>query len=238
MLGLNALIPAIACSPNQDPDGIEACEYCAAQGNSSVVCTLNIADEIEHQEKVACVQPNQSQQQACEVACSAHTDEDNGQACEGLVGAPDSFLCGGTSYETEGLPPPTSGGDGVDETTASEPVWEPNAYAHYDDTQDAYIIEQTFVDAIKQNPALLVLDGVSLSQREGVRGFQFEGISTGSLIALLGFQNGDIPLSINGFDVTSFDGVIRARSALDTATTLKVTFSRSGSTQTAMFLIQ
>ncbi|MEX1364650.1 MAG: hypothetical protein AB1Z98_16100 [Nannocystaceae bacterium] len=240
MLALATAALLIGCAPKPDTEAEATCQYCTNQGWASVTCTLDVNGLHSDEEEVACSRGTDaaSLAQACNDACAAFTAQNNGKVCVGVVGNPETFLCHGTSYATEGLPGfGTSGSGGADETTASEPVWEPHKYASYDQVSDEYIVDADFVDALKLDPALLVLDGVSLDYLT-TGGWEFGGVTSGSLMDRLGLQNGDIPQTVNGYDVTTLDGVLAARSALDSATSLTVVVTRSGSTVTLEYSIQ
>lgn len=240
MLALATAAVLIGCAPKPDTEAEATCQYCTNNGWASVTCTFDIAGQQKHEDKVACSRGTDatSLAQACAEACDAYTEEGNGKVCDDVVGNPDTFLCGGSAYATEGLPGfGTSGSGGADETTASEPVWEPHKYASYDQVNDEYIVDADFVDALRLDPALLVLDGVSLDYLTS-GGWEFGGVTSGSLMDRLGLQNGDIPQTVNGYDVTTLDGVLAARSALDSATSLTVVVTRSGSPVTLEYSIQ
>jgi len=240
MAALVSSVFFIGCGPQSDTEIEDTCQYCISNSWASVDCTFKVTGQLAHVQRITCSASTDgaSLAAACDSACAVYTAEDNGKTCLDVVGAPEVFLCDGTSYATEGLPSyDSSGADGADGTTASDPVWEPSKYVTYNQSLNLYIVDADFVDALKLDPALLVLDGVDLTYQT-TGGFQFGGITTGSLMDLLGLQNGDTPLAVNGHDVSTIDGVLVARAAVDDATALTVVVSRSGSPITLDYLIR
>ena len=172
--------------------------------------------------------------QACDFEC-AHFP-----ACA-RDGDAKPFACDGDTHATEGMASFEDGGgadagDGADET-ASEPVWEPSEYAFYDSTNDVYIINESFVDAVRADPSLLLLDGVTLMET-GTGGFEFRSVSTGSLMYLLGLRTGDIPQTVNGHYVSHMGQVLAALSAVENATALTVRIKRGGTIIIRDYLIR
>lgn len=240
---LVAAISVASCNDSEDPEpeNGDECGTCVQYDGFSVDCQLNTNKGTKH--LLGCVMgsaadnPSQTQMDsACQTLCAHYS------VCS-VVDA-DPFSCDGDSYDTDGLPGfedgeeagGDDGGDGLDET-GSEPVWEPSEYAYYDSTNDVYIINENFVDEVRANPSLLLLDGVTLYEI-GTGGFEFRGVSSGSLMYLLGLRTGDIPLTVNGHYVSDMGEVLAALSAVQNSTALSVRVSRGGTTVFLDYLIR
>lgn len=66
----------------------------------------------------------------------------------------------------------------------------------------------------------------------------FDGIATGSLMDVLGLQDGDVPRTVNGYDVATIEGVLAARTALGSATSLTVVVQRGSRSPTLEYFIE
>jgi len=55
---------------------------------------------------------------------------------------------------------------------------------------------------------------------------------------VLSLQDGDVPLTVNGYDVATIEDVLAARTALDSATFLTVVVQRGSSTPTLKYSIE
>jgi general secretion pathway protein C len=94
----------------------------------------------------------------------------------------------------------------------------------------AFTVRRSVYDAIQGDPFLL-LAGVRIvpSLRDGgPSGFKIYAVRPGSVLALLGFHNGDLILAINGRNVSSPDAALETFSALRSANRIVCELERSG----------
>lgn len=69
-------------------------------------------------------------------------------------------------------------------------------------------------------------------------GFAFKNVTQGSLASKLGFQENDVPLTVNGHDVQTLEDVLATLSALYDDTALTVRIQRGSTIVTQNYLIQ
>ncbi|MCA9655629.1 MAG: hypothetical protein H6712_01240 [Myxococcales bacterium] len=91
-------------------------------------------------------------------------------------------------------------------------------------------IDRAFLDHLMANPALLTRQArVVPSQRDGVvQGFKLYGIRRGSLPKLLGLENGDMLVSINGDEIDGIDAAMELYTKLRKAKRFLVEVERRG----------
>ena len=97
-----------------------------------------------------------------------------------------------------------------------------------------YEIDRAVLDRIvdSQGDLLKSIRVVPEKQGDAVKGLKLLGIEGGSLLSLLGMENGDRLQTINGFDVTSPEKALEAYARLRSgADRLTVRIERGGSTQ-------
>lgn len=94
-----------------------------------------------------------------------------------------------------------------------------------------YDIDRSVVDKILENQAELMKTARIIPDKEGdkVKGVRMFGIKSGSLLSLLGMENGDRLQTINGFDVSSPEKALEAYARLRAgADKLQVQINRRG----------
>ncbi|RYZ59858.1 MAG: hypothetical protein EOP08_15105 [Proteobacteria bacterium] len=94
-----------------------------------------------------------------------------------------------------------------------------------------YDIDRSVVDKILENQAELMKTARIIPDKEGdkVKGVRMFGIKSGSLLSLLGMENGDRLQTINGFDVSSPEKALEAYARLRAgADKLQVQINRKG----------
>lgn len=92
-------------------------------------------------------------------------------------------------------------------------------------------IDRSVVDKILENQAELMKTARIIPDKEGdkVKGVRLFGIKSGSLLSLLGMENGDRLQTINGFDVSSPEKALEAYARLRAgADKLQLTINRRG----------
>lgn len=96
-------------------------------------------------------------------------------------------------------------------------------------THPNYQVDQTFINSIVADPTLLHCDSSHFTYDAAAQAFKAAGISAGSLLSELGFQNGDILLEVNNYPVQNASQVALAFGLLWFAqpSTLSIEFERS-----------
>ena len=95
-------------------------------------------------------------------------------------------------------------------------------------------------DWVMQNPASIAPGArivPTIKDGKGI-GFKLFAIRAGSIFELLGFENGDIVTSVNGFELASPDRALAAYVAVRGAATFKVEILRKGQPQTLSLAIR
>jgi general secretion pathway protein C len=100
-----------------------------------------------------------------------------------------------------------------------------------------YNVERSLIDELLQNQAQLMRSARIRPDKEG-GGIKLFGISKGSLLNLVGMENGDSLESINGFNMGDPQKALEAYGRLRTASELTISFSRGGKKQSSKFNIQ
>jgi hypothetical protein len=167
----------LACAPEPDPIAPATCENCEAQSQDNHICVLDIENQSQDQEQVVCVAANSTPNVECNAAC-ADWSASHSDACVGYTVA-GTFACEET--------PPGTGGPGGG--------WTPTDYVDYDSRNGRYIVDQDLVDALNHDASILNNDATYLEELPS-GGFEFNNITVDSLAHALGFQNGDIPLTV------------------------------------------
>jgi hypothetical protein len=93
-----------------------------------------------------------------------------------------------------------------------------------------FSVDRRIVDPILANQADLLLSArIVPEQRDGkVDGIRIFGVKQGSLLSVLGFDNGDLIESVNGADMTSPEHALQAYAALRGAREVTVHLERGG----------
>lgn len=95
---------------------------------------------------------------------------------------------------------------------------------------NACTVDRKFVDKLMANPQMLAKQAKFLpAVKDGeTRGFRVHRVRKGTLPRLLGLQNGDTLLSVNGTDLDSMDRAIGLYTKLRRASELSLTVERKG----------
>ena len=238
---------AVSGSPKPDEDEIEECDMECAAPKSHIQCLLKVENGLFNQERweTTCADTDFDNliEDACEQACADWEDGPND--CNNTVKDDNGkvrwqpFYCSDTGYNgTDGLPPlDDDDDDSADSTGANGPQWEPGSYITYNSSLDVYIIDQALVDAIKDDPTLLALDGTTLEEMTS-GSFEFLNITSGSLGDLLGLQNGDVVRSVNGHTANTMEDALNAMAAIYDATSVTLKVNRGGPIVTLDYLIR
>jgi type II secretory pathway component PulC len=90
---------------------------------------------------------------------------------------------------------------------------------------------------LKVEASILNNDPTYLEERSA-GGFELKNVTVGTLAWELGLQSGDIPLTVNGYNVTTMEGVFDALAGLQTATFLTVAIQRHSNVVYRYYSIQ
>jgi hypothetical protein len=94
-------------------------------------------------------------------------------------------------------------------------------------TNGAYSIDAEFFDAMIYNPWWLMGDSAYIA-RNGNSDFAFFNVQSGDVVDALGIESGDVPQTLNAFDVTSILEVSLAYLQLWQATEFELVVNRPG----------
>lgn len=98
------------------------------------------------------------------------------------------------------------------------------------------VVDRALVDELVANPSMLIAQARVVPR--GAEGFALYGIRRGSLPKLLGLNNGDAIVSLNGQPLDSVDDVMRLYAELRNASRLEVKVKRRGQTLTKEIQIE
>jgi general secretion pathway protein C len=103
----------------------------------------------------------------------------------------------------------------------------------------AYVIDRALVDKVLEEQAELMTQARIVPESEGgkVVGIRLFGVHPGSLLASLGFENGDRLERVNGFNMGSPESALEAYARLRTSDWLFVVVSRKGTPTTLTYNI-
>lgn len=208
---------ASACSPIEDPDAFPKCEKCDQAGTSNVVCEINVKNQPQDEERVVCAEPDNPahQDSQCSYLCANYLDE-FGKECTGYK-VKGKFQCLGT--------PDATGGQN----------WDPGAHVRFDTRLGVYEVDQVLVDQLKADASALSNDKAWLEETTG--GFIFRDVYSGSLAYELGLRSGDIPVSLDGMRLDTFDAVLDAWAAAYSSTSFTLEVDRGGRITTLYYEI-
>ncbi len=127
--------------------------------------------------------------------------------------------------------PPAGGGDAIRPEMAAK---------IHKVSETEFNVERSVVDDILENQAELMKTARIVPDKQGdkVLGIRLFGIRSGTLLATLGFRNGDRLDSINGFDMSDPQKALEAYGRLRTADALHVRINRGGAPTNLEFNIQ
>lgn len=165
-------------------------------------------------------------------------DDSDAKACDSCPGqfayfcqvpSSNNIVCANDDFQAAAVcPEGWSGKVNCAVGTGGQQEWDPGPMIHYARTTDTYQIDREFLDILAiDGSVLLVQDAARLSEQTGGY-FQFDGIAPDDLAAHLGFQDGDIPLEVNGISLETWDGYATAIIQLADAPTFTVTIKREG----------
>ena len=117
------------------------------------------------------------------------------------------------------------------------PNWDPDGYVTYDRLQGVYEVDALLIDDIADDSlVLMVMDGARLVEQTGGY-FEFERIGHDDLATHLGFQNGDVPQSVNGYPLRTWANYAAAIVDLRTQTSFSIVVERRGSYVTLYYRV-
>lgn len=100
-----------------------------------------------------------------------------------------------------------------------------------------YGISPALEVALRDEWSIVLNDSARFSAND--RGyFEIDGIESGDLWHLLGFESGDVFLRVNGFELAGLDGLTRAYEATLTDSRLIIEVQRAGALHTTTVLLQ
>lgn len=103
-------------------------------------------------------------------------------------------------------PAETSGNDG----NPAQP-WNPDRGVTFDATAGEYLIDRDLFESLKADPAPLAQDSTGLRELDDGH---YQVTYTGELSDALGWEPGDVILSVDGHDLRGLDGFVSAYAAL------------------------
>ena len=89
-------------------------------------------------------------------------------------------------------------------------------------------VERSFIESLTRNPAQLASQArVRPYARDGLRGFRFSRVRTGTLPQLLGLRSGDVVTEVNGRHLETMDAALAMASRLRTSSHLSIGLTRN-----------
>lgn len=184
---------------------------------------------------------------ACTFAFGACGGEINAECveCGGLAGgavrcylpnggtedfcAPDDTLAAAMCLELEGtyVVYPLCIEEDTSETEegGNNQPWEPGRYIQFDPGSTEYIVDFYAYEELKQEPARLFADKSLVSLDEAGR---YQVLAEGELSEALGWELGDVLLSVNDFPLTGLEGLSAAYTELEDELQLTLVVERRG----------
>jgi general secretion pathway protein C len=103
-----------------------------------------------------------------------------------------------------------------------------------------YRIERSVVERLLDDQAEIMKGGMMRPEKEGDRtvGVRLLGVRADRLFGVLGFQDGDVMRTLNGYEFSSPERMLEAYAHLRDATQLRVEFTRGGQATTSTYAIQ
>jgi type II secretory pathway component PulC len=103
-----------------------------------------------------------------------------------------------------------------------------------------YRVNRTILDkAMERVPKLARTTRTKTVKKHGVpSGMSLSRIESGGLFEHLGLKKGDVLKTVNGFDMSSVDGMLSARTQLSSAPRLSLALSRGGQPMTLEYRVQ
>ena len=103
-----------------------------------------------------------------------------------------------------------------------------------------YRVERSVVERLLDNQAEVMSGGMMRPEKEGDRtvGVRIFGVRPDRLFGVLGFQDGDVLRTFNGYEFSSPERMLEAYAHLRDATQLRVEFTRGGQATTSTYAIQ
>ncbi len=162
--------------------------------------------------------------------CSAGEIEANSW-CQSIAGKRAVYIaCDGYGDEI---------GDSEDTSDTGGPAaaWDPSSNVTYDVSSGHYLVNESFLEALKNDPGLILLDSTRVD--ESPTGYYaLNSVTQGDLAAAMGLQSGDVLVSVNGYDLGSIDGLVDTSYALESATTFTLTILRNSTTAMLTYVVQ
>lgn len=127
------------------------------------------------------------------------------------------------------------------ETTWGSDSWDPASNVSYNVVTGECEIDEGFVTSLMEDGfAPLSLDSARLvlSTVSGYSGYyELDNVGSGDLADVIGLQDADIIISVNGYDLNTTDEQLDAYQALKSETELTLLVRRSGSLVTIVYVI-
>ena len=98
----------------------------------------------------------------------------------------------------------------------------------FTDAHGVLMVSSGFVDKILGMPGCLYLEDARI-ELNGSGSYEFVSVTRGELLYELGVRSGDVPLKLNGYDVTTAAGAFDAWAALQGTTKFTLVVQRGGS---------
>ena len=104
----------------------------------------------------------------------------------------------------------------------------------FTDVRERLKVSGEFVDKVIGMPGCLYLEQARI-ELNGSGSYVFASVVSGELLHELGIRSGDIPVSLNGYDITTVSGAYDAWSALQGASSFTLVVRRGGSNVTLTY---
>ncbi|MCR9161757.1 MAG: hypothetical protein ACE37F_36295 [Nannocystaceae bacterium] len=104
----------------------------------------------------------------------------------------------------------------------------------FTDVRGTLQVSTGFVDKIIAQPGCLYLEDARI-EPDGSGSYEFASVTRGELIHELGIRTGDVPVTLNGYDITTIGGAFDAWEAVQGATSFTLVVRRAGSSVTLTY---
>ncbi len=115
------------------------------------------------------------------------------------------------------------------------PNWDPDSYVAYNRSTEHYEVDQTLIDDIAADGAVLFVQDRARLVEDGTDYFTLESVASDDLAYHLGFRNGDTVLTVNGISLKAWPDYVDAIASEREKTYFVVVVSRNGSTVTLTY---
>ncbi len=123
------------------------------------------------------------------------------------------------------------------ETGSQASGWDPGAHVYFDSGRKRYVIAAAFFQAVLDEPDQLLFDSARIAGKAGGPA-SLTSVRAGDLADELGLKSNDELVSLNGLDVSTWDGMLTAYERLHSETTFRLKVRRGGSIVTLAYSVE